>query len=136
MTTKTLIITVGQSENALRDALDAAKRATEGEEYESVYRLNFETLEGVSTLAKQTNLKLLQAIRQHEPSSISDLAELVGRDYREVHRNLSEMEDLDIVEFERDGRSKKPVVRYDELRFEIPLVDAVTDADADVTSPA
>ena len=134
MTTKTLIITVGQSEAALRDTLDAAKQATEGEEYESVYRLNFETLEGVSTVAKETNLKLLQAIRQHDPSSIRDLADIVGRDYREVHRNLSELEELDIVTFEREGRSKKPVVRYDELRFEIPLVD--TASDVDVSSPA
>jgi predicted transcriptional regulator len=134
MTTKTLIITVGQSEAALRDTLDAAKQATEGEEYESVYRLNFETLEGVSTVAKETTLKLLQAIRQHDPSSIRDLADIVGRDYREVHRNLSELEELDIVTFEREGRSKKPVVRYDELRFEIPLVD--TPSDVDVSSPA
>ena len=134
MTTKTLIITVGQSEAALRDTLDAAKQATEGEEYESVYRLNFETLEGVSTVAKETTLKLLQAIRQHDPSSIRDLADIVGRDYREVHRNLSELEELDIVTFEREGRSKKPVVRYDELRFEIPLVDTVSDVD--VSSPA
>jgi predicted transcriptional regulator len=99
-----------------------------------MYRLNFETLEGVSTVAKETNLKLLQAIRQHDPSSIRDLADIVGRDYREVHRNLSELEELDIVTFEREGRSKKPVVRYDELRFEIPLVD--TASDVDVSSPA
>ncbi|WP_380676247.1 hypothetical protein [Salinigranum sp. GCM10025319] len=134
MTTKTLIITVGQSEAALRDALDAAKQATEGEEYESVYRLNFETLKGVSTVAKETNLKLLRAIRQHDPSSIRDLTEIVGRDYREVHRNLSELAELDIVTFEREGRSKRPVVRYDELRFEIPLIDTISDVD--VSSPA
>lgn len=134
MTTKTLLITVGQPEAALRDALDAAEKATGGQEYDPAYRLNFETIDGVSTLAKQTNLTLLRAIRQHEPSSIRDFAEIVGRDYREVHRNLSELESLEIVEFERDGRAKKPVVRYDELRFEVPLVDV--DGDADVTSPA
>jgi predicted transcriptional regulator len=134
MTTKILLITVGQSEDALADALCVAFSATQGEEYESVYRLNFETIEGVATLAKQTNLTLLRAIRQHEPTSIRDLAEIVGRDYREVHRNLSELEALDIVEFEQEGRAKKPIVRYDELRFEVPLVDV--DERANATSPA
>ncbi|MDY7082373.1 MAG: YfcE family phosphodiesterase, partial [Halobacteria archaeon] len=70
--------------------------------------LNFETLEGVATVAKETNLNLLRAIRQHEPGSISELAEIVGRDYREVHRNLEELEELGIVTFEEEGRSKKP----------------------------
>lgn len=129
MERKTLTITVGQADETLQDALRAAKKATEGEDTEPVYRLNFESLAGVATVTKETNLNLLRAIRQHEPESISELAEIVGRDYREVHRNLSELESLDIIKFEQAGRSKKPIARYDELHFEIPLVEA-GDADA------
>ena len=48
---------------------------------------------------------------------------------RQVHRNLKELEDLGLVEFEDDGRSKRPSVWYDEIAVELPLVsDEDTDA--------
>lgn len=134
MERKTLEITVDRSEETLAAALENARNATEGEDYESLYRLNFESIEGLATVTKVTNLSLLRAIRQHEPESISELAEVVDRDYREVHRNLDELETLGVIEFEKAGRAKKPVVLYDDLEIHVPLRSGDSSGDSESQS--
>jgi predicted transcriptional regulator len=69
------------------------------------------------------NLELLEAIFESEPESIRDAAELVDRDYKQVHRNLSELEDIGVIEFEGggSGRAKKPVLAYDGPEIDIPF---------------
>ncbi|MFB6309402.1 MAG: hypothetical protein ABEH35_08740 [Haloarculaceae archaeon] len=81
-------------------------------------------------LLSPTNLALLRAIREHEPDSMRAAAELVDRDFRDVHRNLTELEALNVIDFERDGRSKRPIVRFDEIDIEVSLTSGNTDAAA------
>jgi len=69
----------------------------------------------------EKNLELLHAIAEHEPSSIRELAETVDRDYREVHRNLEELETLNVVEFKQEGQAKKPAVWYDNIEVDVNL---------------
>jgi Predicted transcriptional regulator len=54
-------------------------------------------------------------------------AELVDRDFKEVHRNLTELERLNVIEFEESGRAKRPVVRFDEIDVEVSLTAPETD---------
>ena len=60
---------------------------------------------------RTSNLGLIEAIVSEEPASIRQLAEIVDRDYREVHRNLTELESLGVIEFDDDGSSKRPILR-------------------------
>jgi predicted transcriptional regulator len=48
-------------------------------------------------------LELLGAIFEHEPESVREAAGLVDRDYKHVHRNLSELGDIDVIELEGGG---------------------------------
>jgi predicted transcriptional regulator len=59
-------------------------------------------------------LELLGAIFEHEPESVREAAGLVDRDYKHVHRNLSELEDIDVIELEDGGtgQTKKPLLAY------------------------
>jgi len=50
-----------------------------------------------------------------------EAADLVGRDFKEVHRNLTELAALNVIELHEDGRSKRPVVRFDEIDIELSL---------------
>lgn len=123
----TLKITVGE-----RDRLDQRTRrrieaAREGEDLDDVQPiLNFGSYEELGRLLSHKNLELLEAIAKHEPESIRGAAELVDRDYKQVHRNLTDLEDVGVIEFEGggSGRPKKPILAYDGLEIDIPFVDS------------
>jgi predicted transcriptional regulator len=70
---------------------------------------------------RPTNLELLEAIVEHEPESIRALARVVDRHPPEVLDNVSELKDYGLVGLREEGRSKRPVVWYDEIDVDIPL---------------
>ncbi|PSQ17464.1 transcriptional regulator [Halobacteriales archaeon QS_8_69_26] len=132
----TLKVTVGD-----RDRLDERTRrrieaAAAGEEVDDAQPvLNVGSYAELSRLLSETNLELLDAIASHDPESITETAELVDRDYREVHRNLSELADVGVIDFEGDGVGgpKKPILAYDGLEVDVPFADATEDPG--VTTP-
>jgi len=78
-------------------------------------------LETFGRVFRSTNLELLEAIVEHEPESIRELARLVDRNPPEVLENVNELADYGLIELEEDGRAKRPVVWYDEIDADIPL---------------
>jgi predicted transcriptional regulator len=72
-------------------------------------------------LVRPTSLELLRAIADEEPDSIREAARLVDRDVRQVHDNLWELGQLDLVEFDRGGRAHRPVVDYDRIEVTVDL---------------
>ncbi|MDZ7746060.1 MAG: hypothetical protein U5K28_05935 [Halobacteriales archaeon] len=120
----TLHIRVGEGEQLHKQARERLERAEQGKPVEPMEPvLNFESLAEFERLMSESNLRLLRAIARHEPESIAATAELVDRGYKEVHTNLSELEALNVIEFEEHGRAKRPVLRYDELDIDVSLVD-------------
>ena len=116
MTDSTLKITFKQHDkhrNAARERLERAEAGERGDAIEQDVRfiLNFEAYDDVARLMRTSNLELIEAIVEHQPDSIRAAAAAVDRDYREVHRNLKELENLGVIEFESAGQGKKPVLR-------------------------
>lgn len=83
----------------------------------------------VHRVTRPKSLELLRAIVQHEPSSIRETARLVDRDVSQVHRNLTELEELHLVDLVNDGHAKRPVVWYDAIDIDLPLVSPAVDSD-------
>ena len=118
----TLKITVGEADELRDQARERIRAAQEGAELKDTQHvLNFENYADIARLLSEANLELLEAIAENEPSSMREAADLVGRDIKDVHRNLKELESLNVVEFEEDGQAKRPVVRYDRLEIEVDL---------------
>jgi len=116
MTENTLKITFQQAEKHRDAARERLRRTEAGETGDAIeqdvrFVLNFEEFDDIAQLMRTSNLKLIEVIVSENPESIRNLAELVDRDYREVHRNLSELESLGVIEFEHDGSRKKPILR-------------------------
>ena len=116
MTDNTLKITFKQEEqhrDAARERLERAEAGKRGDAIKQDVRfiLNFETYDDVARLMRTSTLELIEAVVEHQPDSIRQAAATVDRDYREVHRNLQELEDLGVIEFETAGQGKKPVLR-------------------------
>jgi predicted transcriptional regulator len=125
----TLKITLDAGDRLRESALDRLEAAERGDEVEAVDPvLNFRTVADLAEMLTEKKLELLRAVAAGEPASISAAADLVDRDYREVHRNLEELAALNLVEFEQEGRSKRPIVPYDDIEIDI---DLPTDPDPD-----
>jgi predicted transcriptional regulator len=75
---------------------------------------------------------LLRTIARENPAGIRETARLVERDVRQVHRNLTELEALGLIDFETDGQSKRPTVWYDTIEVDLPLLDS--DGEQDVAN--
>lgn len=120
----TLKITVGRGDHLEEKTLDRIRAAEAGAELDNDQPvLNFDSYATLSRFLSDSNLELLQTISQENPASIRATADLVDRDYREVHRNLTELEDLGLIRFEggEPGKAKTPVIEYDDIEVAIPL---------------
>ncbi|MDS0260890.1 transcriptional regulator [Haloarcula sp. S1CR25-12] len=141
MTDNSLKITFRQRETHRDAAQRRLQRAEAGEagaaiEQDARFILNFEAYSDVEQLMRERNLKLIEAVVEHRPESIQDAAAVVDRDYRDVHRNLKELESLGVIEFEADGQRKKPQLRAGaqsvDFSFQFPIrtpTDAGASAD-------
>ncbi len=118
---KTLTVRLGDGTKTRAEARERIRRLEGGENLSDRHVLVLEDETELHRLLSPANLDLLRAIRQHEPGSMRAAAELVDRDFKEVHRNLTELEALNVVTFEREGRAKRPVVRFDEIDIEVSL---------------
>lgn len=130
----TLTIRVGAAADTkaqFRDRLAAMER---GEDVDEMHVLNLEDTAAVERLFRATNIELLEVIARQEPSSIRETASLVDRGHKEVLRNLDELERLGLVEFERDGRAKRPRVKYSDLEIDISLTGSSTSTDDPTTA--
>jgi len=107
------------SDDDLEDALAALDR---GETPDPHLEVVYHDPADVHRVTRPKSLELLRAIVQHDPDSIRETARLVERDVSQVHRNLTELEELHLVELVDDGQSKRPSVWYDAIDIDLPLV--------------
>ena len=113
-------------EDGLRDTFRALDR---GETPESHFEVVFEDPADVHRVTRPRNLELLRTIAQREPESIRETARLVERDVRQVHDNLAELKELHLLEFEEEGRQKRPTVWYDSIEVDLSLTAPETTRD-------
>jgi len=120
----TLKITVGRGDQLEAETTERIRAAEAGEQLaDDQPVLNFDSYATLARFLTDRNLELLAAISREEPGSIRAAAELVDRDYREVHRNLTALEDLGLIAFEggEPGKAKTPVIEYDDIEVAITL---------------
>lgn len=123
----TLKVTVGERnrlDQQTRQRIEAVQRGEELDDAQPT--LNFSSYAELNRLLSPKNLELLETIARHEPDSIREAAELVNRDYKQVHRNLTELEDIGVLEFEEagTGQPRKPLLAFDGIEIDIPFTDS------------
>lgn len=95
-------------------------------------------LEAAERALTEKRTELVDEISTGEVESVRDLARRVDRDVSIVSRDLDVLFEEGIVDYEEDGRAKRPVLRNDTVLVE-PLVfegevATETDSDAEVTA--
>lgn len=132
--TQTLHVYIGSGpdRSELQDTLAAIDAGEDVEPEPS--RLVVESLETFGRIFRATNLELLEAIAEHEPDSIRELARLVDRHPPEVTENVHELADYGLLTLEEHGQAKRPRLWYTEIEIsgDVPLQNL--DCDGDVTA--
>lgn len=108
-----------RSDHDIEQALAAIDR---GETPKPHLEIVYHDPEDLHRVTRPEFLQLLRAIVQHDPDSIRETARLVERDVSQVHRNLTELAELHLVELVDNGQSKRPLVWYEAIDIDLPLV--------------
>ena len=117
----TLVVTVQSSGEFHDHVLGGIRALEEGEQIDSPPTVSFGSYDDLVETLTPRVLDLVEAIRREEPASINEAARVVDRDVKNVHEELGRLAQLGIVYFEEEGRSKRPVVWFDEIVIDLPL---------------
>lgn len=118
---RTLHVRIASTEETRADLRERVRALERGESPDEMLVLNLHDEADLARIVRPTTLELLRTIARRDPQSMREVADMVDRDYKEVHRNLTELADLDVIRFEETGRSKRPVVEFDDIEVEIPV---------------
>jgi len=83
----------------------------------------FESLESMAQILSVKNRELLHVIRDKEPKSLTELAEMVSRDKGNLSRTLKTMQQHGLIDMRPSGEGKElmPIVPYELLKLDYDL---------------
>jgi predicted transcriptional regulator len=116
---KRLYVEVMSSREALKRFSRAWKGASTGKETDATIGLG--SLAELTALLSPKRMELLRYVAQSPGLSIRGLAHALGRDYKNVHTDVSELEGSHLLERNEAGLVVAP---YDELIIRAPLREA------------
>ena len=116
---KTLYVEVMSSREALKRFSRAWKNAAAGKETEATIGLG--SIAELTALLSPKRMELLRHVAQCPGLSIRGLAQALGRDYKNVHTDVSELESRHLLERDDAGLVTAP---YDELVIRATLRQA------------
>ncbi|HTM62396.1 MAG TPA: MarR family transcriptional regulator [Burkholderiales bacterium] len=112
---KVLELRVGDARDAL-DRFEAAwNRRNEGRKLERLRVLSLEDLPLLLKTLTPARWELVDRLREAGPLSIYQLAKRLGRDYKNVHTDVSALTRIGVIEKQRDARVSVP---WDVVRAE------------------
>ncbi|MBX3077518.1 hypothetical protein KF728_18880 [Candidatus Obscuribacterales bacterium] len=121
---KNILIGIQSGQEAAEDAIRAWKRAEEGlPPEEPVNQLHFADMATLLKYLSPRRIELMQRLRAIGPVNIRQLALSLGRDYKNVHTDVSELTHIGLVEETEDRRFAVP---WDEILARLPLLAKAT----------
>ena len=105
---KQIQIGIGDSVKTAKGFIDAWKRAERGEKLEAEELLFFENLETLLKVLTSGRWKLLKTLRTKGPMSVRALAGEQGRDYKNVHRDVQQLERIGLIGRTQDNKVEVP----------------------------
>ena len=116
---KRIEIGVGSLKGGLQEFARVWRRAAAGERLpEAIPKVRFTSLAQLLSMLTPKRLELLDAVARKPGCSIRALAGRLGRDYKNVHGDVTALATLGLIVREAGGTLQVP---YDELRITAPL---------------
>jgi len=111
-------VTVGSLSGALDRFERAWQRGAAGRSRSAEVRLTFESLPVLLKNLTPARWTLLEAVKRSGPMSINELARLLGRNYKNVHTDVTRLVELGLIERIADQRI---AVAWDTITAEMKL---------------
>ena len=117
---KRIEIEILRSRDALKAAVDTWHKAEKGKPVTP--RISFGSIKDLFAAITEKRLELLRYVAEHPDNlNIRQLAEALGRDYKNVYTDVSQLEELGLIEKGEKGALSVP---YDEIVIHAGLTEA------------
>lgn len=77
----------------------------------------FTSMRSVAEVLSDSNRALLKAIKESQPNSMAELAQVTGRQTSNLSRTLKTMERYGLVDLQKEKHAIKPVVKSTEFKI-------------------
>jgi predicted transcriptional regulator len=95
-----------------------------GEKIKKEKSLYFDSIDTMRAILTNKRLLILKTVREQSPSSVYELAKMLGRDLKNVNQDLKLLAEVGLVTLEKKQTDKKrviPHVDYSKILLEIPV---------------
>lgn len=120
---KTKKIRIKTKDEFFSESLEAAKALDRGKKPKRLRGEYFESLEAVRNVLTEKRLSLWRLIRDKHPGSILELSKFADRDFKSVHRDVSVLVAVGLVELKKEkgsrGNTQRPTSLADSLILEV-----------------
>ncbi|MDN3512315.1 MAG: hypothetical protein QY310_08685 [Candidatus Jettenia sp. CY-1] len=124
MKVKNVMIRIKSLEDVFEEVKDVMKRLEKGEKVKKHEGISFENLDVMRKVLTEERLRILKTIKKEHPSSIYQLAKMLGRDMKNTFDDVQYLAQAGFIELKKtkEGREKAtPLVTYDKILLEIPV---------------
>lgn len=124
MKLKQVKITVKNRTQASKNFAEVLYRARKGEDITPHYEVSFENIEALRKVLTEKRLELLHVIKEQNPDSIYELAQLVDRDINSVKDDIHVLEELGLISLEEIHEARRrvrPLLEFDRIQVEIAV---------------
>lgn len=124
MKVKKIDIGIKGLKESLKDFADTWKKLESGKKVKKEEGIYFDSIDTMRAVLTNKRLQILKMIRELKPSSVYELAKILGRDLKNVNQDLKLLSDIGLVTLEKTETDKKrviPHVDYTKILLEIPV---------------
>ncbi|OOP56265.1 MAG: hypothetical protein AYP45_10165 [Candidatus Brocadia carolinensis] len=124
MKVKNVTVRIKSLEDVFAEAKDVMKRLEKGEKVKKHEGISFENLDVMRKVLTEERLRILKTIKKEHPTSIYQLAKILGRDMKNTFDDVQYLTQAGFIELKKtkEGREKAtPLVKYDKILLEIPV---------------
>lgn len=124
MKVKNIKIGIRKREAAFAEARNVMERIAKGEKVKKRSGVYFENLDAMRKVLTEKRMELLHVIKEAHPSSVYELAKMLGRNLSNVIDDLGYLKELGLVDLKLSRKDRKktvPSVSYDKINLEIAV---------------
>lgn len=125
MKIKNIFIGIKTPEEGAKELLAAIKDIQEGKNPKKKTGTYFTSLEAMRKVLTPKRIELVHIIREKTPDSIYELAQLAGRDLKNVQDDVAMLARIGLISLSRTSTTRErviPRVEYDRLQLQIPVI--------------
>lgn len=124
MKVKNVTARIKSLEDIFEEAKDVMKRLEKGEKVKKHEGISFDNLDVMRKVLTEERLRILKTVKKEHPSSIYQLAKMLGRDMKNTFDDVQYLAQIGFIDLKKtkEGREKAtPSVKYDKILLEIPV---------------